>query len=161
MVRNVVRELDRDLPIVGMSPMEDVVGRSVARPRFYAFLLAVFSGTALLLAAVGIYGVLSYAVAARTREIGVRMAIGAARRDVVGLIVGRAARLAAIGLAAGVAAALPLTRLLSGILFGVRPFDPATYAGACAILFLVAVGAALVPAYRASVIDPMRALRDE
>lgn len=160
-VRNVVRDLDRDLPVVGMSSMEEVVGRSVARPRFYAFLLAVFSGTALLLAAVGIYGVLSYAVASRTREIGVRIAIGAGRRDVLAMVVGRAARLAAVGLAAGVAAALVLTRLLAGILFGVKPFDPPTYAAACAILFLVAVGAALVPAYRASTIDPVRALRDE
>jgi predicted permease len=160
-VRDVVRRLDPDLPIVGMTTMEDVVSRSVEAPRFYAFLLAVFSAAALALAAIGIYGVLSYAVAAQTREIGVRIAIGARRRDVIGMVLGSAARLAAIGLGAGLAAALLLTRLLSGILFDVRPFDPATYAAVSAILFGVAMLAALVPARRAAIVDPMTALRQE
>jgi putative ABC transport system permease protein len=160
-VREVGRRLDPDLPIVGMTTMEDVVSRSVEAPRFYAFLLAVFSAAALALAAIGIYGVLSYAVAARTREIGVRIAIGARRRDVIGMVLGNAARLAALGLGAGLAAALLLTRLLSGILFDVRPFDPATYAAVSAILFGVALLAALVPARRASIVDPMTALRQE
>jgi putative ABC transport system permease protein len=160
-VRDVVRRLDADLPVVGMTTMEDVVSRSVEAPRFYAFLLAVFSAAALALAAIGIYGVLSYAVAARTREIGVRIAIGARRRDVIGMVLGNAARLAALGLGAGLAAALLLTRLLSGILFDVRPFDPATYAAVSAILFGVALLAALVPARRASIVDPMTALRQE
>jgi putative ABC transport system permease protein len=160
-VRDVVRRADPDLPVVGMATMEDVVARSVEAPRFYAFLLAVFSGAALTLAAIGIYGVLSYAVAARTREIGVRIAIGARRRDVVGMVLGDAARLGAIGLGAGLAAALSLTRLLSGILFDVKPFDLGTYAVVSAILFGVAMLAALVPARRASSVDPMTALRQE
>ena len=160
-VRDVVRRLDRDLPVVGMTSMEDVVSRSVEAPRFYAFLLAVFSAAALALAAIGIYGVLSYAVAARTREIGVRIAIGARRRDVVAMVLGNAARLAGLGLVAGLAAALLLTRLLSGILFDVKPFDLATYAAVSALLFGVALLAALVPARRASSVDPMTALRQE
>jgi putative ABC transport system permease protein len=160
-VRDVVRRSDPDLPVVGMTSMEEVVSRSVEAPRFYAFLLAVFSAAALALAAIGIYGVLSYAVAARTREIGVRIAIGAQRRDVVGMVLRDAARLGAIGLAAGLAAALLLTRFLSGILFNVKPFDVATYAAVSAILFGVALLAALVPARRASSVDPMTALRQE
>ncbi|HET9795933.1 MAG TPA: ABC transporter permease [Thermoanaerobaculia bacterium] len=160
-VRDAVGRMDADLPVVGMTSMEEVVSRSVSAPRFYAFLLAVFSAAALALAAIGIYGVLSYAVAARTREIGVRIAIGARRRDVVAMVLGGAARLAGIGLAAGLAGALLLTRLLSGILFGVKPFDPATYAAVSGILFAVALIAALLPARRASSIDPMAALRQE
>jgi putative ABC transport system permease protein len=160
-VRDVVRRSDPDLPVVGMTSMEEVVSRSVEAPRFYAFLLAVFSAAALALAAIGIYGVLSYAVAARTREIGVRIAIGAQRRDVVGMVLRDAARLGAIGLAAGLAAALLLTRFLSGILFNVKPFDVATYAAVSTILFGVALLAALVPARRASSVDPMTALRQE
>jgi len=160
-VRAVVRRLDADLPVVGMTSMEDVVSRSVEAPRFYAFLLVVFSSAALSLAAIGIYGVLSYAVAARTREIGVRIAIGAQRRDVIGMVLGDAARLAVLGLAAGLAASLVLTRLLSGILFEVKPFDPETYAVVSAILLGVALFAALVPARRASSVDPIAALRQE
>jgi len=160
-VRDAVRRMDPDLPVVGMATMEDVVSNSVSAPRFYAFLLAVFSVAALVLAAIGIYGVLSYAVASRAREIGVRIAIGARRRDVIAMVVGGAARLAALGLAAGLASALLLTRLLAGILFGVKPFDPATYAAVSAILFGVALLAALVPARRAASADPMTALRQE
>jgi putative ABC transport system permease protein len=160
-VREIVHRRDPDLPVTGMTSMEDVVSRSVAAPRFYAFLLSIFSAAALALAAIGIYGVLSYAVAARTREIGVRIAIGAQRKDVVGMVLGDATRLAAIGLGAGIVGALFLTRLLSGILFDVRPFDPATYGAVSAILFAAALLAALVPARRASSIDPMAALRQE
>jgi putative ABC transport system permease protein len=160
-VRDVVRRADPDLPVAGMTTMEDVVARSIDAPRFYAFLLAVFSAAALLLAAIGIYGVLSYAVASRTREIGVRIAIGARPSDVLAMILGGAARLAAIGLGAGLAAALVLTRLLSRILFDVKPFDLPTYAAVSAILFAVALVAALVPARRASAVDPITALRQE
>jgi putative ABC transport system permease protein len=160
-VRDVVRRMDPELPVVRMATMEEVVSQSISAPRFFAFLLAIFSVAALVLAAIGIYGVLSYAVASRAREIGVRIAIGARRRDVLGMVLGSAARLAGLGLAAGLAAALLLTRLLSGILFGVKPFDPATYAAVSAILFAVALLAALVPARRASTVDPMAALRQE
>ena len=160
-VRDVVRRADPDLPVVGLTTMEDVVSRSIDAPRFYAFLLAVFSAAALLLAAIGIYGVLSSAVASRTREIGVRIAIGARPRDVVAMVLGGAARLAAIGLGAGLAAALLLTRFLSRILFDVKPFDPPTYAAVSAVLFAVALLAALLPARRAASVDPMAALRQE
>jgi putative ABC transport system permease protein len=160
-VRDAVRRMDRDLPVVRMTTMEDVVSQSVSAPRFYAFLLAIFSAAALVLAAIGIYGVLSYAVAARTREIGIRIAIGARRGSVVGMVLAGAARLAGIGLAAGLAAAFLVTRLLSRILFDVKPFDPATYAAVSAILFAVALLAALVPASRAARTDPMAALRQE
>ncbi|MGH9442063.1 MAG: ABC transporter permease [Thermoanaerobaculia bacterium] len=160
-VRETVRRLDGDLPIVGMTTMDDVVSRSVARPRFYAFLLLAFATGAVALAAVGVYGVLSFSVSRRTREIGVRIAVGAARRDVLLMVLGNAARLSLFGLAAGTAAAIFLTRLLSGILFDVKPFDPATYAAVSALLFGVALVAALVPALRASSVDPMTALRDE
>ena len=160
-VRDVVRRLDADLPVVGMTSMDEVLSRSVEAPRFYAFLLTVFSAAALALAAIGIYGVLSYAVAARTREIGVRIAIGAQRRDVIGMVLGDAARLALFGLAGGLAASLALTRLLSGILFDVKPFDPATYAVVSAILLGVALFAAVLPARRASSVDPISALRQE
>jgi putative ABC transport system permease protein len=160
-VRDVVRRADPDLPVAGMTTMEEVVSRSIDAPRFYAFLLAVFSAAALALAAIGIYGVLSYAVASRTREIGVRIAIGARPRDVLAMVVGGAARLAAVGLGGGLAAALVLTRLLSRILFDVKPFDLPTYAAVSAILFAVALIAALVPARRASTVDPIAALRQE
>jgi putative ABC transport system permease protein len=160
-VRSVVARLDRDLPVVGMTTMDDVVTQSLARPRFYAFLLAVFSLAALGLAAVGIYGVLSYSVAERTREIGIRIAIGAEQTDVLRLVLGRAALLALVGLAAGLVASLLTTRLLSGILFGVAPSDPTTIFGVSAILFAVALLASYLPARRAAKVDPMTALRHE
>ena len=160
-VREIVRRLDPDLPVVGMTTMEDVVSRSVARPRFYAMLLLVFSLGALVLAAVGVYGVLSFSVSRRTREIGIRIAVGAERGDVLRMVLGGAAWLSLAGLAAGIAAALVLTRLLSGILFDIRPFDPSTYAEVSALLFAVALAAAYVPASRASSIDPIAALRNE
>ena len=160
-VRSVVSRLDRDLPVVGMTSMDDVVSQSLARPRFYAFLLLVFSLTALGLAAVGIYGVLSYAVAQRTREIGIRIAVGAERKDVMAMILRRAALLALTGLGAGLVASLLSTRLLSGILYGVAPTDPATILEVSAVLFAVALLASYFPARRATRVDPMTALRNE
>ena len=160
-VREIVRRLDPDLPVVGMTTMEDVVSRSVARPRFYAILLLAFSLGALVLAAVGVYGVLAFSVSRRTREIGIRIAVGAERGDVLRMVLGSAARLSLAGLAAGIAAAFALTRLLSGILFDIRPFDPTTYAEVSALLYAVALAAAYVPAFRASSIDPIAALRNE
>jgi hypothetical protein len=138
-----------------------VVAESVARPRFLAMLLALFAATALALAAIGIFGLLSYTVAQRTREIGVRIALGARPGDVLGMVVRRALRLAGLGLTLGVLAALALTRVLEGILYGVSPTDPATFAGVALVLGATALMASLIPARRASAVDPVIALRHE
>jgi ABC-type antimicrobial peptide transport system permease subunit len=125
------------------------------------FLLAAFATAAALLAAVGIYGVMSYAVARRTREIGLRMALGANPGDVLRLVVGQGMTVALAGAGVGIAAALPLTRLMSSVLYGVRPTDPATYAGVAFLLLSIAFVASYLPARRAAHIDPGKALRAE
>jgi putative ABC transport system permease protein len=156
-----VRGMDRDLPLPAVTAMEEVVRSSIGRPRFDAVLLATFAGVALLLSAIGIYGVTSYAVAQRTREIGIRAALGASRGDVLGLVLGRAVRLTMLGIAAGLAGALALTRVLTKLLYGVRPTDFATFATVAMMLLGVALLASYVPARRALGIDPLRALRTE
>ena len=140
---------------------EEVVARSISNQRFSVILLGVFAGLALLLASVGIYGVLSYLVGQRTQEIGVRMALGAERFDVVRMVLGDGARMTAIGLAVGVVAALGLTRLMSKMLFGVTPTDPITFVGVATLLSAVALLACYVPAHRAARVDPIVALRYE
>jgi putative ABC transport system permease protein len=140
--------------------MEQIVASANARARFQMLLLAAFATAAALLAAVGIYGVMSYAVAKRTREIGLRMALGANPRDVLRLVVGQGMAVALAGAGAG-AAALPLTRLMSSVLYGVRPTDPATYAGVALLLLAIALLASYLPARRAAHIDPGKALRAE
>ena len=160
-VRNQVRELDSDLPLVRIMPMTEVVARSVWQPRLYTALFGVFAAVALILATVGIYGVMSYSVTQRTREIGLRMALGAQRHDVLGLVVGQGIMLAAIGVGVGLAAALMLTRLMSSLLFGVTATDPITFATVSVLLAGVAVGACFIPARRATKVDPMIALRYE
>jgi predicted permease len=156
-----IRTIDRDLPLPSVTPMEDVVRRSIGRPRFDAVLLASFAGVALLLSAIGIYGVTSYGVAQRTREIGIRAALGASRGDVLGLVLGRAVRLTMLGIGAGLAAALALTQVLSSLLYGVQTTDLATFAGVAMMLMAVALVASYLPARRALGIDPLRALRAE
>jgi ABC-type antimicrobial peptide transport system permease subunit len=142
-------------------PMEQVVLRTIASKRFAMTLLAVFAGLALLLASIGIYGVLSYLVGQRTQEIGVRMALGAARLDVLRMILKDGARMILAGIGIGVAAALGLTQLMSKMLFGVNPTDFATFFLVVLTLCSIALFACYVPARRAMKIDPMIALREE
>ena len=141
--------------------MEQIIERSLAERRFTTLLLIIFAATALLLAAVGIYGVMSYSVIQRTHEIGIRAALGASRGEIVGLVVRQGMRLAAIGMAGGLIAALALTRFLAGLLYGVRPADPATLAAVTLLLGGIALLACYIPARRAAVVDAVVALRCE
>jgi putative ABC transport system permease protein len=149
------------LPVTQVMTMDDLLSGSVSPRRFSAVLIGIFAGLALLLAAVGIYGVMSYVVGQRTHEIGIRMALGAQRGDVRRLVVNRGVKLAATGVAIGLAGALALTRFLSSLLFGVKPADPFTFAGVALLLAGVAVLACYVPARRAMRVDPIVALRYE
>jgi putative ABC transport system permease protein len=144
-----------------MLPLERLVASSVAGPRFHAVLFAIFAGTAALLAAVGIYGVLAYSVTQRTQEIGIRLALGAQRGDVLKMIVREAAALAGIGILAGAAGAALLTRLMTDLLFGVEPFDPVTFALVALVLGGIALLAGYLPGRRATRVDPVIALRAE
>jgi putative ABC transport system permease protein len=156
-----MRELDPDLPIFGLSTMKQVVSESVSQPRFYLLLLGAFAGVALLLAALGVYGVISYAVSQRTRELGIRIALGASERRVVRLVVSAGFSLAVAGVAAGLIASLYLTRLLRTLLFGVPSTDPLTFAIVALLLLTVAALAALIPARRAASVNPVIAMRAE
>ena len=160
-VRGTIRALDPDQPVFDVQTMEDRVQESVAQPRFRATLLAVFGGLALLLAAIGLYGVIAYSVTQRVNELGIRMALGARRSDIVGLVVARGLKLAAVGIGIGLMLALAGARVLSNLLFGVGDRDPVTLAAALVLVLSVAVAASLVPALRASRIDPSTALRAE
>jgi putative ABC transport system permease protein len=141
--------------------MEQIISGSLAERRFTMLVLIIFAATALLLAAVGIYGVMSYAVTRRTHELGIRVALGSSRGEIVGLVLRQGMRLAAIGLAGGLAAALALTRLMAGLLYGVRPADPATLLGVAMLLGGIALLACYIPARRATAVDPVVALRCE
>jgi putative ABC transport system permease protein len=159
--RNVIRTLDPEQPIADVRTMENLIGTSVARARFNTLLLTIFAVVALLLASLGIYGVVAYSVAQRTREIGVRMALGARRMDVLRLVVRRGMTLALGGVALGVPASFALTRLMETLLFNVSATDPLTFAGIPLLLIFVALLACLIPARRAAKVDPMVALRYE
>ena len=158
---NAVRELDANVPVSDIRPMGEVVSISTAQRRVTMLLLVTFAVLALLLAAVGIYGVISYSVTQRTQEIGIRMALGAARTAVLRMVLRQAMTLAVIGVAAGAGGAWMLTRLMQKLLFGVEPSDPLTFGAVAVLLASVAGAAALVPALRATRIDPMIALRSD
>ena len=160
-VRDVVRSMDPELPIYDVQTLDDVVSDSVASPRFSAILLGGFAAGALLLSAVGIYGVISFSVRQRVREIGIRVAMGAENSDVFRLVVVRGMALAGAGVGIGLAGALMLTRFLSNQLYGVGSADPATFVGITGLLLLTAFLASYVPARRATRIDPLTALRQE
>ncbi len=160
-IKRAVESIDPQLPFASFRTMEDVRSSSLAQQRSQATLLGIFAGLALLLAAVGVYGLLAYAVTQRTHEIGIRMALGAGRRDVLSLVLGQGLRLALIGTGIGLAASLVLTRFVRSMLFGVRPNDPVTLAGVALTLTGVALLASYVPARRATKVDPMVALRYE
>jgi predicted permease len=159
-VRSVVRRLDPDLPVNDVAPLTGVLDEALARPRFYTSLLSLFAGVALALAAIGVFGVMSYSVAQRTREISVRMALGASRSGVVRMIVGHAMMLAGIGLALGLGAALALGRVLQSQLYEVGVGDPFTFAIVAFTLAACAALASFLPARRAASLDPARALRE-
>jgi len=160
-VREQIRALDPNLPIYDIKTMQAVMDESVARERFIALLLMVFAALALTLAAIGIYGVMSYSVAQRTQEIGIRLALGAQRRDVLKLIISQGTTQTLIGISLGLAAALALTRFLSSLLFSVSATDPVTFVVIAVLLMVVALLACYLPARRATKVDPMVALRYE
>jgi putative ABC transport system permease protein len=160
-VRRAVREADSSSVVYGVSTMEKMIAGETARFRFTGWLMGIFAASALLLALIGIYGVMSYTVARRTQEIGIRVALGAGSGDVLRLVVGRGAALIVGGLGLGVAGALGLTRLMRGLLYGVTATDLASFAAASLLLAVVAVAACLIPAARASRIQPAIALRSE
>ena len=160
-VRREVAQLDVDLPISKVATMEEVIADSIWQPRLYAMLFAVFAGGALVLAVIGIYGVMAYIVINRTHEIGIRMALGATARDVFNLIVGRGMKLTAIGLVIGVGGAFALTRLMSGLLFNTSATDPVTFVLISMLLAIAAFLACYIPARRATKVDPLVALRYE
>jgi putative ABC transport system permease protein len=153
--------LDRELPIADIRPMEALIGRSIAERRFTTLLLASFAAVALLLAAIGVYGVLAYVVSQRTQEIGLRMAIGATSSDVVQLFLREGIALAGIGLVAGLAAAAAASRVLASMLFDVGSADPITFLFVTGVLVAAALFASYLPARRAAHVDPMEALRSE
>jgi putative ABC transport system permease protein len=160
-VRGEIRQLDPSLPIASVRTMDEVIGEARSRPRFLTLLLSLFSAVALSLAAVGLYGVISYAVARRTSEFGIRMALGAGPKDVLSLVLKQGMTLGVIGIAVGLIGSVLLTRQMQSLLFGVSPFDPVAFAGMAAVLLAVMLIACYVPARRATRVNPTVALRYE
>jgi len=160
-VRDALWSVDRGVPVFDIRPMREIVSRSLATRSFAVTLLVSFAAVALLLAVIGLYGVLSYAVAQRTSELGVRFALGATPGHVVRMVLGDGLRLVAAGVAVGAVAGAMAARLMAGLLFGIRAFDLATFASAVTLLLAVAALASFVPARRASRLDAMSALRSE
>jgi putative ABC transport system permease protein len=160
-IRAELRAMNPDLPIYNIKTVDALVDESVAPRRFALTLIGVFAALALLVASIGIYGVISYSVTERTQEFGLRMALGAMRGDVLRIVLGRGLRMVGIGIAVGTLGALAVTRVLAGYLFGVTDHDPATFMTVAGISVLVALVACVVPALRATRVDPMVALRNE
>ena len=158
-VRNTIWAVDKDQPVANIDSMEHIVAGAVARQRFSMLLLAIFAGLALVLAAVGIYGVMSYSVAQQTREIGIRIALGAQRGDVLRMTVKEGLKLVGVGLLIGLISAFVLTRVMESLLFGISATDPVTFGIICVVLLIVATLASYIPALRAATVDPMVALR--
>ena len=158
-LKQLVRSLDPNVPVSGIAVLSDTVSASISQPRFFAVLAVAFAVLALVLAAIGIYGVMAYVVAQRTTEIGVRMALGASPGEVFRRIVGDGLRITAVGIVIGVAGSLLMARSLTALLFGVTPGDPLTLAVTAGVLLIVAAAACFVPARRATRVDPMVALR--
>jgi ABC-type antimicrobial peptide transport system permease subunit len=158
-VRNAIWAVDKDQTVANIDSMGNIVAGAIARQRFSMLLLAVFAGLALVLAAVGIYGVMSYSVAQQTREIGIRIALGAKRSNVLGMTLTQGLRLIGAGLLLGLVGALLLTRVMSSLLFGISATDPLTFLGISLVLLAVALLATYLPALRATKVDPMIALR--
>ena len=159
-IRHEVQSIDPGLPLFNVSSMDDVLDRSLASRRFSAELVSGFAGLALVLASIGIYGLLAYMVGQRSREIGVRMALGARRLDVLKLILGKGFILAAVGIVVGLFCAAAGASAMSSLLYGVRPHDPVVFIAVAIILQTMAILASWVPALRASKVDPMTALRE-
>jgi putative ABC transport system permease protein len=160
-IRQAVRSMDKNLPVTDVESLNDVLGQSISQERFRTFLLGSFSTIALVLAAVGIFGVISYSASQRTHEIGIRIALGAERRDVLQLILGQGTKLALFGLGIGLVAAFLLTRLMSSLLYNVSATDPVTFTSVTILLLSVALTACYIPARRAMRVDPMIALRHQ
>jgi putative ABC transport system permease protein len=158
-IRQAVRSIDKNLPVTDVAAFQDALGQSISRERFRTLLLGSFSAIALLLAVVGIFGVISYSAAQRSPEIGIRMAVGAQRHDILRLILGQGAKLAVLGLGIGLVLALLLTRLMASLLYNVSATDPLTFGGVAIILLGAAVTACYIPARRAMRVDPIVALR--
>jgi ABC-type antimicrobial peptide transport system permease subunit len=160
-LRQAVRQLDPTLAVAKIRPMDDIADANVSTPRFALFLVALFAGLALTLAAIGIYGVISYAVSQRTREFGLRMALGAQAGDVQRLVLRQGVKLALAGVGLGLVGALALGRVLWSLLYQVSAADPATFAAVAAVAIAVAALACYIPARRATAVDPAHALRSE
>jgi putative ABC transport system permease protein len=160
-VRSVVASANKEVAVYNVATLQQLISRSVAAPRFLTLFLGMFASLAVLLAAVGLYGLVSYSVSLRTQELGLRMALGAEKRDVLKMVIGQGLKLALMGVAIGIAGALALTRFLSSLLYGVKPTDPVTFIAVSLILIAVAWLACYIPARRASKVDPMVALRYE
>jgi putative ABC transport system permease protein len=160
-VRVEVQAIDPTIPVAEVRLMEDVLASAQSRPRFLTLLLTLFSSIALIIATVGIYGVISYSVARRSKEFGLRIALGAQPMNILGLVLKQGVLLTVIGVVVGVGSALVLTRLMTSLLFAVKPTDAITYVGVSALLATVALFASYIPARRATQVDPIKALRYE
>jgi putative ABC transport system permease protein len=160
-VQKEIRSLDPEQPVADVRTMEQVIAKSIARPRFNMLLLSIFAGVALVLASVGLYGVMNYSATQRTHEVGIRMALGATRGDIMRLVVGNGMLLTVTGIVIGVVASWGLTRVMSNLLFGITATDLPTYLGVSAVLATVALIANYIPARRATRVNPVIALRYE